>query len=307
MIATVVLAAVAALDLSGVFPPEVKTVGVVMPASILAKAKFDRGVDALKAAGYRVKLAPRLSFGKLAPVEDRVKDFEETWMDPEVDLVLCARGGTGAEDVIVKLAWEKLRTRPDQKVLGFSNITMILNAMLKERAGHPISGPSVSQMNYAKGDTFAWLCDTVAGRPHPAAKLRALRPGAFSGLPCGGHIALVRRGIDMKWNADAKGRVVFLERNNSATVEGIRKELDAILKSGFLDGAAGVIFGDVTPKKGTKEQVEALKRDFAARAGCPVYDGYAYGHVPVSHAIDFRRRVSVDGDGNMTWDAPIPR
>ena len=111
----------------------------------------------------------------------------------------------------------------------------------------------------------------------------------------------------MKWNADAKGRVVFLERNNSTTVDGIRKELDVILNSGFLNGAAGVIFGDVTPKNGTKEQVEELKRDFAARAGCPVYDGYAYGHIPVSHAIDFRRRVSVSEVGTMIWETPVSR
>lgn len=321
--AATVAAAAPRIDLHGVFPSEVKTVGVVMPASILARAKFDRGVAALKEAGYEVKLAPRLSFDKLAPVEDRVKDFEEMWMDPEVDLVLCARGGTGAEDVIVRIDWEKLRTRPDQKVLGFSNITMILNAMLKEKAGHPISGSTISHMNYASGDTFAWLCDTVAGRPHPAAKLRALRPGAFSGLPCGGHIALVRKGIDMKWNADAKGRVVFLERNNSTDVGGIKRELEAILASGFLNGAAGVIFGDVTPGTGKKvreqrkmsaedlavarKQVEELKREFASQAGCPVYDGYAYGHISVSHAIDFRRRVTVTEDGIMTWDTSVSR
>ena len=325
MIASLVLAAVAAvaLDLHGVFPPEVKTVGVVMPASILAKEKFDRGVAALREAGYRVKLAPRLSFDRTASVADRAKDFEEMWMDPEVDLVLCARGGSGAEHVIGKLDWERLRTRPDQKVLGFSNITMILNAMLKEKAGHPFSGPTISQMLYAKGDTFAWLCRAVAGGPQPEAKLRALKPGAFSGLPCGGHTALVWKGIDMKWNADAKGRVVFLERNNSTTVEGIRRELDVILDSGFLNGAAGIIFGDVTPGSGNRDRkkrglssdelkaerarVEELKRDFAARAGCPVYDGYAYGHVPVSHAIDFRRRVAVSEDGTMTWEAPVSR
>ena len=320
MMMTAILAAVAALNFSGAFPPEVKTIGVVMPASIQPKKNFDRGVAALKEAGYRVKLAPRLSFDKLAPVEDRVKDFEETWMDPEVDLVLCARGGTGAQDVIVKLDWEKLRTRPNQRVLGFSNITMILNAMLKEKAGHPFSGPTISQLLYAGGDTLAWLARAIAGQPQPPAKLRALKAGAFSGLPCGGHIALVKTGIDMKWNADAKGRVVFLERNPSTTVDGIRRELDAILSSGFLNGAAGVVFGDVTPgaaKKGEKgkrrlppeelaaarEKVEEIKRDFAARAGCPVYDGYAYGHIGVSHTIDFRRRVSVAEDGTMTWES----
>ena len=319
MILSLVLAAAAAIpDFTGVLPPEIKTIGVVMPASIQPKRNFDRGVAALEKAGFKVKLAPRLSFKELASVEDRTKDFEEMWMDPEVDLVLCARGGTGAQDVIRKLDWAKLRTRPDQRVLGFSNITMILNAMLKEKAGHPFSGPTISQMLYAKGDTFAWLARAVAGKPQPPTKLKAIRPGAFSGLPCGGHIALVKCGIDLKWNADATGRVVFLERNNSATAEGIRKELEAIVASGCLKGAAGVIFGDVTPgsgKSGAKGQrrlppeelkaaraeVEKAKAEFAAKVGCPVYEGYPYGHIAVSHALDFRRRVSVAEDGTCTW------
>ena len=33
------------------FPPEIRTIGVVMPASIQPKARFDAGVEALKAAG----------------------------------------------------------------------------------------------------------------------------------------------------------------------------------------------------------------------------------------------------------------
>lgn len=306
------------LDLKGCFPPEIRTVGVVMPASVLAKAKFDRGVEALRAAGYKVKLAPRLSFKGVAPVEDRAKDFEEMWMDPEVDLVLCARGGTGAQDVITKLDWAKLRTR-DQRVLGFSNITMIHNAMLKEKAGHPFSGPSISQMNYAKGDTFAWLSRAVAGAPQPSVKLQALRAGAFRGLPCGGHIALVKLGIDMKMTGAAAGRVVVLERSASTNTAGIRRELDAIVASGWLKGCVGVIFGDVSPGTGDKTkpraqqklagdplkearaEVEAIKRAFAEKVDCPVYEGLQYGHVPVSHTLDFRREIAVAEDGTMTW------
>jgi len=307
-------------DLAGCFPSEIKTVGIVMPASILAKEKFDKGVRLLEEAGYRVKKAPRLSFDKRASLEDRVKDFEETWLDPEVDLVLCARGGSGAEDVIKKLDWQKLVSRPNQKVLGFSNITMILNAMLKKGVGHPFSGPSLGQLARCQGDTCDWLCKSLAGNPLPMTQLKALKPGAFSGLPCGGHIALVSVGIRDGWAADARGRVVFLERNNSATVEGIRKELDAIVDSGFLEGAAGIIFGDVTPGakvSGTdwgnsrdlppdrlaqaRAEIAKVKCAFADKVKCPVYDGYVYGHIPVSHTIDFRREVRVSADGLMTW------
>jgi len=298
------------------FPPEIHTVGVVMPASILPKARVDAGVEALKAAGLRIKLAKRLDFKTRASAADRAADFEEMWMDPEVDLVICARGGTGSEDILPLLDWNRLRTR-DQRVLGFSNITMILNAMAKEKAGHPFSGPTISQLLYAKGDTFEWLKRAVAGEPQPPAKLRALRPGVFSGLPCGGHIALVNRGIKMNWTCDATGRVVFLERNNSATAKKIAEELDEIAASGWLKDCAGVIFGNITPGgegKGRKrtlsgaelaaarEEVARAKRAFVEKIGKPAYDGFAYGHISVSHAIDFRRKVTVAEDGTMTWE-----
>ena len=298
------------------FPPEIRTVGVVMPASIQAKARFDEGVEALKAAGFRIKLAKRLNFKTQASAADRAADFEEMWMDPEVDLVICARGGSGSENILPLLDWNRLRTR-DQRVLGFSNITMILNAMAKEKAGHPFSGSSISHLLYAKGDTFEWLKRAIAGDPQPPAKLRAIRPGAFSGLPCGGHIALVRLGIKTNWACDAAGRVVFLERNNSASAKKIAEELDEIAASGWLKDCAGVIFGDVTPGRegkggkrtlsgaelaAAREEVARAKRAFVEKIGKPAYEGFAYGHIPVSHAIDFRRKVSVAEDGTMTWE-----
>ncbi len=271
------------------FPTEIKTIGVVMPASILAKKKFDTGIAALKSAGLRVKIAPRMDFLKVASATDRAADFEEMWMDPEVDLVLCARGGSGSENILPLLDWNRLRTR-DQRVLGFSNITMILNAMLKENAGHPFSGPSVSQMLTASGDTFEWLKASLAGAPLPTAKLRPIRAGAFSGLPCGGHIALVNAGIRKKWACNATGRVVFLERNNSASAKAIGTELKSIAESGWLKGCAGIVFGDVTPgperpRDGEKRRaltpeertkayadIERSKREFAETVGLPVYD-----------------------------------
>ena len=44
------------------------------------------------------------------------------------------------------------------------------------------------------------------------------------------------------------------------------------------------------------------KRAFVEKIGKPAYDGFAYGHIAVSHAIDFRRKVSVAEDGTMTWE-----
>jgi muramoyltetrapeptide carboxypeptidase len=297
-----------ALDFSGSLPGSIRTVALVMPASIQSKDRFDSGKAALEAAGYKVKVMPRLDFEKVAPVADRVADFEQAWMDPEVDLVLCARGGRGAEDLLDKIDWAKLRTR-NQRVLGFSNITMLRNAMLKEQAGRPYSGPTLSQFVYAKRPTFDWLSKALADNaPMPDVKLRVLRPGACSGLACGGHITLVLKGVEMGWAADAKDRIVFLEtsiREPAVT----RAELDRLVASGYFKDCAGVVFGDMAAGGPNRTRLSGkalaagmaemarIRRDFADKMTCPVYEDYPYGHVSISYAIDFLRKKTITADG----------
>ena len=297
------------LDFSNSLPKDViKTIALVMPASIQSKATFDMGKAALETAGYKVKVMPRLNFKTVAPIEDRVADFEQAWMDPEVDLVLCARGGIGSEELLDKIDWAKLRTR-NQRVLGFSNITMLLNAMLKEKAGRPYSGPTLSQFNYAKRPAFKWLYKTLGENvPMPDVKLQALRPGACKGPACGGHIVLVHKGVEMGWAADTKGRIVFLE--TSPWYPGlIRDKLDDLIAKGYFKECAGVVFGDMAPSGPNRarlsgneiiagrEQMAKVRKEFANKVTCPVYEGYPYGHVSVSYAIDFLREKTITADG----------
>ena len=299
----------APMDLAGCFPTGcIRTVALVMPASIQPKRNFDRGKAALEAAGYKVKVMPRLNFKTVAPVADRVADFEQAWMDPEVDLVLCARGGVGAEDLLDKIDWAKLRTRK-QRVLGFSNITMLLNAMLKEKAGHPFSGPTLSQLLYARPETLTWLAKALAEeKPMPDVKLRVLRPGTCKGLPCGGHISLVLKGVQMGWAADTKGRIVFLEtsiREPSA----VRASLYELVTRGYFKECAGVVFGDLAAGGPNREKLAGaalaaaraemaqIRKDFAAKMTCPVYEGYPYGHISKSFAIDFLREKTITEKG----------
>jgi len=281
-----------------VYPSTVKTVGVVMPASVYAKDKFDAGVAAIKAAGYRVKLAPRLKFDSLAPAEDRAADLADIWTDPEVNLVLCARGGSGSEKVVPFIDWARLKTRPDQTFLGFSDITIFHNAMLREGIGHPVSGPTMSSIARSSMATRQWLRRALAGEPQPPVQLHALKPGAFSGFPVGGHAHRYSVALRLGQAGPISGKVVFLESEESISEKLLGDTFNYLLTSGCLDEAAGVIFGDLTPYT---DAVKQMKSDFAARAKCPVYDGFPYGHGTEHYAVDHLRKVSVDAAGVMTW------
>ena len=233
-------------------------------------------------------------------------------MDPEVDLVLCARGGKGAEEILPFLDWNKLRTRK-QRVLGFSNITRLLNAMAKENAGEPFSGSTMSQFRYCDVPTLTWLNATIAREKMPAVKLRPLRGGACEGLACGGHISIFLDAVKAGQAPSAKGRIVFLECVNRPP-ETVADALAALVALGYFKDAAGVVFGDITlGKRGAKgekapapqgfaEQVAEIKRAFAEKVTCPVFDEYPYGHVPRSFAIDFNRRHLITSDGVLTLE-----
>ena len=43
---------------------------------------------------------------EIAAVEDRVADFEEVWLAPDIDLVMCAGGGVGCEEIVDRLDWD---------------------------------------------------------------------------------------------------------------------------------------------------------------------------------------------------------
>ena len=114
----------------GLFPSNIKTIALTaqsMPGD--APDKIDECIDLLRKAGLNVKIMPHARDNEpgsrredIVDVNLRAADFEQAWLDPEVDLILCIRGGWGGIDLIEKLDWDKLRRRPDMRVIGFSAI-----------------------------------------------------------------------------------------------------------------------------------------------------------------------------------------
>ena len=134
---------------AGVFPDGVGTVACISPASYPGNPKHRRGVELLEKAGLEVKVMPH-AFArpepgkKSAPLAYRLEDFYSAWNDPEVDMIVCIRGGGGSGELLENLDWSRLEKRPGLYFQGFSDITLILNTMLSQKAGHPYSGPMLS-------------------------------------------------------------------------------------------------------------------------------------------------------------------
>ena len=288
-------------SVKGIFPENVKTVGIVMPSSVMERRKLEKGVKMLKAAGYKVKLGDFVRVKERAAVEDRVKDFEKMWLDPEVDILFMARGGSGAADVIGKVDWAKLRSR-EMRVIGFSDITLILNTMLSQKAGHPYSGPMLSSFSHWDEDSIKWFRAMLDGAALKPVKVKVLKAGAAKGLPMGGHLERIHH-LVKKTNLapSAAGRVVFIECTARYSVADVKAWLEELRDSGYLKDAAAVVFADFRHKGEDRKVLDEFLPAYAQTLKCPVFAGYPYGHCVKSYLIDFFREVSISADGVVKW------
>ncbi len=290
--------------LPGLFPPYVRTVGIVSLSSIAPPDIIAYGTGALKAAGYRLKVAPNVPGPEVAPPAVRARLFEEAWLDPEIDFLLFMRGGEGAVDAVPLINWERLRVR-DMCTVGFSDVTIVIHAMMDARVGHPFSGPSLRAMSKWSAMSRDWFSDVLAGRPLPELRVTPLSPGAASGLPIGGHLERVHRIHKLGRLPSAEGRIFFLECPCGDSIEKLQSFLTDLRDGGALDGAAAVAFGDMRGPDDSPDEIGDFLPGFAATLPCPVFAGVPYGHIPDSITIDFRRRISLAHDGTMTWEPAV--
>ena len=100
-----------------IFPENVKTIALIAPGSHPAGANYKQGIELLREAGYNLIIMPhafvRQKKAARAPLAGRLADFYGAWNNPEVDMILCLRGGIGSEEVLDNIDWSKLKPRPE--------------------------------------------------------------------------------------------------------------------------------------------------------------------------------------------------
>lgn len=290
---------------AGVFPDGVGTVACISPASYPGNPKHRRGVELLEKAGLKVKVMPHAFTGPergkgSAPLACRLEDFYAAWNDPEVDMIVCIRGGHGSGELVENLDWDRLEKRPELYFQGYSDITLITGALTAKGCGHPVAGPMAGSMPGMGDSSIRAMKAMFHGEAVGPFEVESLVAGDFSGFPLAGNLERLTRLAGSDYRPDVRGRVVFIEGVRTPP-ERLREQLRTLVELGFFDGAAGVVFCQFV-KCGPKEQVDAVLEEAAPGIGVPVRRGFPFGHSSRSATIDFQRRVVAEG-GTVTFPA----
>jgi len=284
------------------------TVGVVAPGSPFDTATFQKGLELLGSRGYALKVSGACTSrqGYLAGSDrERARSFMETWTDPQVRAVLCARGGFGSMRLLPLLDYAALSAFP-KILVGFSDITALLVTLTERCAMVTFHGPVVTSL--AKGglrsiralqEAVSWPAPMVLHAEEPA----VLVSGKAAGPVIGGNLTTLCHLAGTAYSLRPEGCLLFLEDRGEAPYR-IDRMLCQMKMAGCLSGVVGVALGSFE-RCGSLEEVHRIFREMFAPERVPVLAGFTAGHTAENHTFPMGVRAELDTqDGVLRFLEP---
>ncbi len=267
------------------------TVGVVAPAAAIEPEFLERGVNALAALGFRVKVSKHaLSRNGILAGGDRERagELAAYFADPEVRAIFAARGGYGSGRLLPILDFAAIGRTP-KIFVGFSDLTFLLNVLVECSRMVCFHGPMAGPAYGLSPRSLNHLIRLLSGetRAFEMAAREVVRPGVAEGELIGGCLSVVAAMLGTPWAPDFAGKLLFLEETGEKAYR-IDRMLVQLRQSGALGKVAGIVFGGLAAPDGS-DQERRLTSEFIAQQtadlGCPVLCGIEAGHTTENLAI----------------------
>ncbi|MCO5297768.1 MAG: LD-carboxypeptidase [Fimbriimonadaceae bacterium] len=282
------------------------TIRIVSPASPLAAEKLANATRLLEDAGYRVDLAPHTLDRDdylAGSDEDRARDLQDAFDDPQVHGVYCSRGGYGCARILPLLDLDRI-ARSGKLFAGFSDITT-LHLALNRRGMPTLHAPMALTLSTVREP---WVhASFLAGwrgenTVHPdAPRSSSVVGGVGEGIVVGGCLCLLTDSLGTPEALDAEGKIVVIEDvdENPHRVDAMLTHLRA---SGTLDRCAGIVVGEMTRTDDRRDEGiggkpwREIVRDRLAPLGIPLVIDFPFGHVPQMMTLPLGVRARLDAD-----------
>lgn len=259
------------------------TIGIFAPAGPVADPRqTEAGLRLLHQAGFQLRHAPDLLQRRDAYLAgndaSRAEELLALWRDPEVKGLVALRGGYGCLRLLDRLDWELIRRCPKQ-IIGFSDLTVLHAAILKESNQITMHGPMIATLGLSDDDSIEHFFLALSGRlPRQISpkNLEILRPGQARGPLVGGNLACLSHLIGTPYEPLWDNAILLLEDTGEAAYR-LDRMLTHLALAGRLERVAAIILGDL----GDCEDQEGIWQrtlELTADRRIPVWAGFPVGH-----------------------------
>lgn len=291
------------------------TIGLVAPGYAIKPEVLKDAIETLVKMGFKPHYTKRIigNHGYFSSTdEERAKDLNEMFANPEIDGILCARGGYGCTRIMDMIDYDTIRKNP-KVLVGFSDITALLNGIFKETGLVTFHGPVGSTLNDAYSINHL---ENVLMHPkknyeltnvklsqeeslNPEYERYTITSGKAKGRLSGGSLTLINALIGTAHEIDFTDSVVCIEDVEEAPYR-IDRMLTQLIEGKTFKNAAAIAIGVCAGCNSSSNDLSfSLKEVLVDRLkplGIPVAYGLSFGHVENNFTFPIGIEAEMDAD-----------
>lgn len=313
------------------------TVGIVAPSapvSAFCPRRMRRGIETIERMGYKVKLGKTVDKAEdytAGTIAERVNDIHKMFLDPEVKAIMTTIGGYNANDLLDKLDYELIR-KNNKLFIGYSDITVLLFALMKKSGVQTIMGPMVLPqfgefpdiLNFTK-KSFEFLVSNIgtdkeyslpmsmenteemlswdkeddrARKMNKNEGWKIIFNGKAEGRLLAANLNTLSKLIGTEYMIDTEGSILFIEDDNEESASTLQRMLQQFKQAKLLDRVCGIVFGRFQKKSDiTEEKLKNLLLNVFGEVNIPVISGVDFGHTDPMLSLPMGKTVKISTDG----------
>ena len=266
----------------------------------------------LKNLGFRVKVGANVaeSYGYFsADDKARASEFMSLIEDDDVKGIFAIRGGWGCARMLPYLDFGIIGRNP-KVILGFSDVTTLLNAITAKTGLVTFHGPSGNSswneysVSYLQKTVMDAKRVEYRNSSSEDAPIITYQTGKASGQLYGGNLSVIASLIGSSYLPDWKGKILFLEDVNEEPYR-IDRMLTQLDLAGVFDWLAGIVLGGFRKCEAEEPArsftlTQVFEQHFSKR-NYPIFHGAQIGHLQNKFTIPVGQVAEINADAGTIY------
>ena len=266
------------------------TIGIVSPSYWLDEKNLNKTAKFFQDIGYNIDIgnSNNLKWGPFAGTpQKRADDLHRMFADPDIDAIMCARGGYGANRVLPLLDYDLIRKNP-KIFIGYSDITAYLTSITQKTNLVTFHGPMLTtykkswiNYNYNLMNRVLTGENNINIEPPESLKTRILKDGTASGPLWGVNMSLLINRLGTSDALNTNGVILFLE-DIDEYLYSFERMLVQMRTSGMFDQINGLIIGKLEDIRDQEvrfgRNTDEIILDICGDLDIPIVSNFPCGH-----------------------------
>lgn len=279
--------------------PNPATFGIIAPAFQADPQKLAAGIRNLQKKGHNIITGNSIEkkhFYFSGSDRERADDINNMFVNPDVDAILCTRGGWGSLRLLDKLDYELISRHP-KLLIGYSDITSLQLAIWNKCAIPSLSGPLVA-VDFAGSLSGFTAChfwkqiynsQTLYRYEFDQPDIEIWNHGQAEGLLLGGCLSMIIHQLGTPYSPDYRDAILFIEDIGDEPYK-IDRNLSQLEQSGILKDLKGLIIGQFIDCRDNHQSrnhisIRMVLQEFFQNRPYPVIYNFPYGHSAIMFSL----------------------